>query len=195
MELTREALHPWCDARVSSLVAGATASLCSASLGVPIDVVTQRVQVTGKPNGRAIGVAQTLWRREGLRGFYRGYWASIAVFAPTSAFWWGSYSYIRHAFQPTPLGEWPVARDCVSGLLAGTCAAWITIPIDTVKTRLQTSNGSKVSFRVVASELFAAEGLRGFFRGVTPRMLSMAPTSTLMVVSYEMVKRWSVRQE
>lgn len=42
-------------------------------------------------------LASSVWRAEGMRGFYRGYFAAIVQNAPSSALWWSSYGYYRKA--------------------------------------------------------------------------------------------------
>lgn len=36
-------------------------------------------------------IASEIYRREGIRGYYRGYFTSLAMFAPNSALWWNFY--------------------------------------------------------------------------------------------------------
>ncbi len=142
---------------------------------------------------RGVAVAREIWATSGVRGFYRGYVASIVVYAPTSACWWGMYGNARRVLSDTAIGQWHIARDAMSGALAGLSAAFVTIPLDTVKTRVQTTQRGLSSTRV-ALDLYKAEGVRGFYRGLLPRMLSMAPTSTILVVTYELVKRLAIAQ-
>lgn len=37
-------------------------------------------------------IARTIYVRDGLRGFYRGYVASLCTYVPSSACWWTFYS-------------------------------------------------------------------------------------------------------
>ena len=37
-------------------------------------------------------IARTIYTRDGLRGFYRGYVASLCTYVPSSACWWTFYS-------------------------------------------------------------------------------------------------------
>lgn len=61
MEVTRAVLDPRMDPRFTPLLAGAAASLCSATLGVPIDVVTQRVQIRCAPLPARIRCPASRW--------------------------------------------------------------------------------------------------------------------------------------
>lgn len=36
-------------------------------------------------------IAREIYTRDGFRGFYRGYFASLTTYVPNSALWWGFY--------------------------------------------------------------------------------------------------------
>lgn len=113
------------DQRLRSFVAGGCASLASQTLVVPIDIVTQHLQMWGQGHSRLdVGVSKSsvpvnskalhtnaqikpstvtpadgsfaavvsaVYRQGQLRGFFKGYVASIWVYAPNSALWWFFY--------------------------------------------------------------------------------------------------------
>lgn len=35
---------------------------------------------------------------DGIKGFYRGYWASLSAYVPNSALWWGFYHFYQGIF-------------------------------------------------------------------------------------------------
>ena len=81
---------------------------------VPFDVISQHLMVLGinpragakdvAANPLAINtvnrskmqitwdIARTIYVRDGLRGFYRGYVASLCTYVPSSGCWWTFYS-------------------------------------------------------------------------------------------------------
>lgn len=77
------------------------------------------------------------------------------------------------------------------------CAAAFSNPLDVIKTRLQVSGASNVTSQVAfqgawhaAQHVYAMEGLRGFARGCTGRVLWVAPSTAIMFTSYDnIVKR------
>ena len=111
------------DQRLRSLVAGGCASLSSQTLVVPIDIITQHLQMAGQhrltannndsilqKNSKGIhtqvhvkqstvnshvgslsSIFSTIYKENGVKGFYKGYFASIWVYAPNSALWWFFY--------------------------------------------------------------------------------------------------------
>lgn len=108
------------NSKIRSLIAGACASTVGQTTVVPIDIVSQHLQLLGlssksadpskkhskvKPLNRldippealnsrigaAKAIVSVIYRRDGLRGFYRGYMASLLTYAPSSAMWWFFY--------------------------------------------------------------------------------------------------------
>jgi len=91
-------------AALGNFMAGATASICSQGITVPLDVVSQRLMVQGARGmgGSAEGHAAPQYRNglqavrmilaaEGVRGLYRGLGPSLATYMPASAIWWSAY--------------------------------------------------------------------------------------------------------
>ncbi|KAJ6695449.1 MITOCHONDRIAL SUBSTRATE CARRIER FAMILY PROTEIN [Salix koriyanagi] len=81
----------------------------------------------------------------------------------------------------------------VCGGLAGSTAALFTTPFDVVKTRLQTQIPGSMSpygnvFHAL-EEIGKKEGLKGLYRGLTPRLVMYVSQGALFFASYEFLKR------
>jgi solute carrier family 25 citrate transporter 1 len=66
-------------------------------------------------------------------------------------------------------------------------------PIDTIKTRIQRSSASGSGwerFKIVSTEIYTKEGMRAFYKGLTPRVLRVAPGQAVTFMVYEKVKSW-----
>ena len=97
---------------IADAAGGATASMCSQVLGVPVDIISQRQMVQGVAVRAASGDGTVRLRgyrngvhalreiiaAEGVRGLYRGFGASIATLVPGSAIWWGFYGTYQRVF-------------------------------------------------------------------------------------------------
>lgn len=101
------------DNTVKSLVAGGSASLVAQSITVPIDVVSQQLMMQGQGQhlsrfrldgsaeapkskrvfGQTRNIMAQIFAADGLRGFYRGYVASLLTYIPNSAVWWPFYHF------------------------------------------------------------------------------------------------------
>jgi solute carrier family 25 iron transporter 28/37 len=91
-----------------------------------------------------------------------------------------------------PSHEYSPATHIVAGGAAGALAAAVTTPLDVAKTILQTRGTSQEAdirnvrgmvdaFRVI----WARDGIKGFGRGLTPRVLTIMPSQALCWLSYE----------
>lgn len=84
----------------------------------------------------------------------------------------------------------------VSGALAGLLAKLITYPLDTVKKRLQTTRMDRPnylgratyysSFGNCFGTMLRDEGWRGFYRGFTPSLIKVVPSTSISFVLYEL---------
>ena len=198
---------------------GATASLISQTLAVPVDVISTRQMVQGMRSGGVGGGAandavfvgyrngldavRTIVQKEGVRGLYRGFGVSVATLVPGSALWWGFYGTYKRALWGMTPDSWRdetltsdaqvMALQAASGVCAGMSSGFLTTPLDIIKTRLQVLSGQPGGERYTLSStvrsLYQEHGALGFFRGVRPRMVSVSIWGTTMVTVYEYTKR------
>lgn len=193
-------------AAIANGVAGMLASLCSQSVFVPIDIVSQRLMVQGY-SGHAsynggLDVARKILKSEGIRGLYRGFSLSVLTYSPSSAVWWASYGSSQRFIWsklldngtehggPAPSQGKIVSVQAAGGIIAGATASCVTTPLDTIKTRLQVMRHDKrPTARQVVKQLIAEDGWTGFYRGLGPRFVSMSAWGTSMILAYEYLKR------
>lgn len=85
-----------------------------------------------------------------------------------------------------------LARHFFCGGFAGSTAALFTTPFDVVKTRVQLQALSPVrkyeGVRHALTQIFQEEGLRGLYRGLTPRLVMYVSQGALFFTSYEFLK-------
>ena len=139
-------------------VSGGVASCAGAVIGVPLDVVNQRQQLGA---GSLSAVAGSIWRSKGLAGFFQGYTAALATYAPTSIVWWTTFGNTK-ALVDERLAERPHTATALAGATAGVTAAVTTNPLDVLKTRRQIAAGNP-PISQLARDLYHAEGIRGMY--------------------------------
>jgi len=134
--------------------------------------------------------AHSIYRNEGLFAFYVSYPTTLAITIPFNAIQFTVYEYVKRLSNPR--NEYSPATHIVAGGFAGAVAAAITTPLDVAKTLLQTrgtakdadirnASGMLEAFRII----WARDGLKGFARGLSPRVLTVMPSSALCWMSYE----------
>ena len=95
---------PFHNDKLRSFIAGGCASIVGQTFTVPVDIVGQHLQMMNlkKPPdqgrstfqlraGPALDVIKDVYAKYGVRGFYKGYLVTMAVYPPNSAVWWMSY--------------------------------------------------------------------------------------------------------
>ncbi len=65
--------------------------------------------------------------------------------------------------------------------------------LDVLKTRLQTSRDPAATVRSTWQRLLAERGRAGLLSGLSPRLASAVPTSALLMVCFEALKRATIR--
>jgi len=192
-----------------SLIAGFCASLAAQTITVPVDIISQKqmmninkkvvvstiTEAKSTRNQTAWTVILDIYRKYGLRGFYKGYLASLLTYTPSSAIWWASYYSFTQLYGNMVADNTPViVIQGLSGPSASAVAAVITNPADTIRTRLQVEGGSS-SIGSVALKLYKEEGIRALHKGLTARLASSLPSGFIIIVGYESVKRLSLKPE
>lgn len=201
---------------VKSVVAGGAASLVAQTITVPIDVVSQHLMMQGqgehltrfktKPKmmlaatkrrltfGQTRDITVQIFAEDGFKGFYRGYVASLLTYIPNSALWWPFYHFYAEQLSLLAPSECPhLILQALAGPMAAATASTITNPMDVVRARVQVEGRSSVieTFK----QLLAEEGVWVMTKGLSARIISSTPTSVLIVVGYETLKRLSLRAE
>ena len=167
----------------------------------------QRLQISGSlPDGAAhkhlglLGAIRHMLFEERLRGVLTGYTITLLRDVPFAAIYFFSYELSKEAQShwrsvhgtDRPLG---VRNHLLSGAFAGAIAATLTIPMDVVKTRLQTQATLPAADRRLrgVADAFATilreEGPRGLAKGLTTRLLYLTPAASLTFAFYEFYKR------
>ena len=197
-EATRAALVPLIQApALCSALGGVAGCLASLAIYSPMEVVKQRAMVT--QGASSVSALRALLKSEGPLGLYRGIGAGALTWAPYFGFYFWVYEALLSNLCGIAAGENPsfgVALGC--GLAAGCSASALTNPFDVVKTRLMVGStgigaraaggsGGANSARTVVRQILATEGPSGFGRGMVPRMLLLAPVSSLTIAFYSLI--------
>jgi solute carrier family 25 protein 33/36 len=76
----------------------------------------------------------------------------------------------------------------LSGGLAGMCAGSLTIPLEVIKTQLQSSSQASKSVSLVCNEIMMKHGPSGFFKGLRPLLIGIIPTRAIYFWAYALSK-------
>ncbi|BFZ60913.1 hypothetical protein YB2330_001965 [Saitoella coloradoensis] len=191
--------------QVAVYAAGAVAGLTCSLVTTPTELVKCRTQLQlPTSTASSIAIARGIWRREGVRGFYRGTCITSLRDAIGYGFYFWGYEGLRGMAEGVGLGDG--VGVLVAGGLAG-CLSWASIlPLDVVKTRVQTlsyaspsSSSSSSSSRTpllgrrrdsawhVAKVALKQEGPSAFFRGMGVTMVRAFMVNGVTFGVYEWV--------
>ncbi|KAF1330521.1 hypothetical protein FI667_g5166, partial [Globisporangium splendens] len=187
---------------LSYLSAGMAAQAVSCVLWVPIDVIKQRMQVQTQARAgvnpsiyyrSTLHAMQTIAKTEGLRGFYKGFVASMVSFGPYSSLYFMLYEKNK-AMAKAYLGvEYLPPQFTLAGAaLASATASFLTNPLDLVKLRIQIQRGPIVNAGVVdgLTQVVRVEGVRALFKGAGARVAYHAPCSAITMALFESCRRF-----
>lgn len=115
-------------AQRSPFLAGILASSVTSIISVPTDVISQRLQVSSR-GVTALNVIRSLYKSEGIKGFYPTLKVVLLVHPIRDGIWWMIYEKTRNYSNNNIL-----AASVVSSL----AVAAVFNPIEVLKTKLQT---------------------------------------------------------
>jgi len=198
--------------------AGMAAETLSCLVFVPVDVIKERMQVQGLQMGpkgvyyrNAADAVRQIAKSEGLvRGFYKGYNATLLSFGPFSAIYFALYEALKPmaaqrlapsaSADGSPAGE-TFASNMLASAVAGAVSSWVTNPLDLAKLRLQIARMVDVEVSAEAAGLnmhstpgmltyvYRREGVRGLYRGALTRVFYHAPHTAVTIVAFDEFKK------
>eukprot|EP01089_Gocevia_fonbrunei_P022942 TRINITY_DN9472_c0_g1_i2.p1 TRINITY_DN9472_c0_g1~~TRINITY_DN9472_c0_g1_i2.p1 ORF type:complete len:303 (-),score=37.21 TRINITY_DN9472_c0_g1_i2:5-913(-) len=183
---------------LNSTISGGVSGFLTAFTWVPTEVISQHMSVetsiTNRP--KASVIIRKLFHAEGIRGFYKGFWLSTVGLLPFTSSLFAMFElskdFLTRALNTDKKN--PIVHT-LAGCFAGTAATVIYAPIDMVKTRLQiqhkTPGQAKLSTWKIVTNAAKLEGYSAFWKGVVPRIMSLAPIMAFNLAIFEQVRKLS----
>jgi solute carrier family 25 citrate transporter 1 len=188
---------------LAGLAAGVTEAV---AVVTPMEVVKIRLQAQHHsmadpldvPKYRNAGHAlYTVVREEGFSALYRGVSLTALRQGTNQAVNFTAYSYFKEWLQQAQPqyanGQLPSWQTTLIGLVSGAMGPLSNAPIDTIKTRLQKTPaepGTTAWMRIsrIAGDMFKQEGFHAFYKGITPRIMRVAPGQAVTFTVYEYLR-------
>lgn len=211
------------DSKTKAFISGGIGSIMSQTLVIPFDVVSQHImmalttrsppagwkspvfkpfdmpQEEVKRYGIGLTIARSLYRENGFRSFYRGYWASLMCVVPSSACWWLFYTHFNELLysasaSSSSSGSIPhMLIYCTSGILSGALVSVMTNPLDLLRANIQVHRPT--SYWKAVKYLWREDRWRVLNKGLSARLTQSCISSALIVIGYEAMKRFSVQDK
>ncbi|RKF44592.1 Succinate/fumarate mitochondrial transporter [Golovinomyces cichoracearum] len=198
---------------MAGLAAGVTEAV---AVVTPMEVLKIRLQAQNHSMADPLDVPKyrnaahalyTVLKEEGPSALYRGVSLTALRQGSNQAVNFTAYSYLKDLLQAhqstlkTSSGDFsavksnnlPAYQTTLIGLVSGALGPFSNAPIDTIKTRLQktpANQGDRALARIVliAQEMWQREGMRSFYKGITPRVMRVAPGQAVTFTVYEALK-------
>jgi len=187
---------------LAGLGAGITESV---AIVTPMDVIKIRLQAQRHsmtdpldiPKYRnAMHCAMVMTKEEGLSSLYKGVALTALRQSTNQAANFTVYMYLKNELnrrQPELQGNLPWYQLMTTGFVSGACGPLFNAPIDTIKTRIQKDKNAGgnangwTRFKNVTRSIIQKEGYAAFYKGLTPRVLRVAPGQAITFMVYENV--------
>jgi hypothetical protein len=184
-------------------VGGLLATLVQSTVMVPVEVIRQRQMVQTSGEGSYTGslhVVRSIYQQEGIGAMYRGFLLAQMVWGPYNAVYLPLWEATKRACVwysgAESVEKLNIHYELSSSFLSSAFAAGLTNPMDVIKTRLQVQGKSNVNNSTqytgawdAAKSIYKQEGVTGFTRGMTSRMLWVAPSAMIMFTTYDQIMK------
>ncbi|KAJ5613467.1 hypothetical protein N7528_007121 [Penicillium herquei] len=133
--------------------------------------------------------SKIIWQERGIRGFFQGFVPTTARQAANSATRFTAYTTLKQFAEGyvAPGEKLGTLSTFAIGGVAGIITVYVTQPLDTVKTRMQSIEASKNyknSFACAAS-IFKNEGFFTLWSGAVPRLARLIMSGGIVFTMYE----------
>ncbi|KXX76085.1 Succinate/fumarate mitochondrial transporter [Madurella mycetomatis] len=188
---------------LAGLAAGVTEAV---AVVTPMEVIKIRLQAQYHSMADPLDVPKyrnaahalyTVVKEEGIGALYRGVSLTALRQGSNQAVNFTAYTYFKewlYQWQPEYKGgNLPSYQTTLIGLVSGAMGPLSNAPIDTIKTRLQkmkAEEGTTALQRIarIPGDMFKQEGIHAFYKGITPRVMRVAPGQAVTFTVYEFLK-------
>lgn len=124
----------------------------------------------------------TIFRESGFTGIYRGLIATCVKQSATSAVRMGTYNVLKTAASERQIQSSPQSTFAM-GSIAGLITVYATQPFDTIKTRTQSAQGTRLIEAM--RDILSTAGVKGFWQGSTMRLGRLIFSGGIVFTVYE----------
>jgi solute carrier family 25 (adenine nucleotide translocator) protein 4/5/6/31 len=186
------------------MLLGGTAGAISKTVSAPLERVKLLLQTQDSNKQlvdkkfKGIGDCFTrTYREEGLRSFWKGNWANVLRYFPTTAFNFAFKDFFNRTFNKWDSKTNPylfLFGNVMAGGSAGACCMFLVYPLDLARTRLgvDVGLGDKRQFKGLTDCIFSilrSDGIRGLYNGILVSLYSIFLYRGLYFGSFDTAKR------
>lgn len=192
------------DCAVSGTITGFLSGTCLC----PIELIKCRLQATrellesgvlkaDQVERGPVRVTMGVFKRDGLRGFFRGLTPTLFREVPGNFFFFGGYEFTRQLLAPADADRKAdkicLLRTGVAGGVAGVGLWTVGFPFDAAKSKIQiaqTSLGQTPSMTAVLRDMVRQGGFFSLYHGMLPTVIRAFPSSAALFIAVEHTKKF-----
>eukprot|EP00924_Labyrinthula_sp_SR-Ha-C_P005920 snap_masked-scaffold_14-processed-gene-9.30-mRNA-1 protein AED:0.02 eAED:0.02 QI:0/0/0/1/1/1/2/0/288 len=151
-----------------SLLTGLTAGGVASFITNPVEVSLVRMQSGKYAYTSVFDAFKNIVRREGVLSLWSGSSATVSRAMVVNALQVGGYDFSKNMFMEHFYIREGVLLHLASSLVAGYVYSFVTLPLDTAKTRMQADRNKYTSMVQTIKIIVEKEGLRSLWNGFIP---------------------------
>lgn len=169
--------------------AGFISAIPTTLVAAPFERVKVMMQVADSSKKSTMGsVIKEMYKTGGIRSIFKGSVATLARDGPGSALYFATYEYLKGKLS-TPGESMSIMAICTAGGFAGV-AMWLGVfPIDTIKSKQQSSNVN-ISIVQTTKNIYKSGGIKAFFPGVGPALARSFPANAATFLGVELARNF-----
>ncbi|XP_011553802.2 probable mitochondrial glutathione transporter SLC25A40 isoform X2 [Plutella xylostella] len=184
------------------LLSGATARTIAVSIVSPLELIRTKMQSKKLTYAEINAALKTVVKHEGYKGLFRGLGPTLLRDVPFSGIYWTTFETVKKALNKPESEKNSFMFNFFCGSVAGSIAAFITLPFDVVKTHQQIELGEKEIYtngrrgqrasdtKSTVKAIVRNNGFKGLFTGLLPRIFKVAPACAIMISTFEYGKQF-----
>ncbi len=177
---------------------GMFAGFCNSFVISPVELIRIKLQVQGKSNttpqynGTADCLSKII-KSHGLKGVYQGLSATIFREIPAYGVYFGAYETLMGKAEKKykDRKNIPLFNVMSYGAISGILLWLLTFPNDVIKSCMQADSLENRKYPTIISTIntiFRENGVKGFFRGLTPCLMRAPPINAATFLTFEIVQ-------
>lgn len=176
---------------VGDFVSSTISTIICSIVSTPQMVITDRLMAGMYPSfGSALS---NIFKSEGLRGFYTGWWPALAQKIPSYGLTWMFFQEFKRMHEFYVGCEPNAETNFALGAVAAAAAVCVMNPVDTIKTRLVTqiaaSPAAYKGMRDCFFRMIREEGIGAFYMSLPPRLMAVVPMIAIQFGVYELLQK------
>ena len=175
---------------LSLSISSSASEIVACTVRVPVEVIKQRMQVGIYKEMNFVSVFYKILKTEGGFGLYRGFTATIQREIPFSAIQFPIYEGLKKRFAGDDR-----SRMALCGSVAGGITAFLTTPLDVLKTRTMLNTNNNIDEAPSFRSLWKEGKVRSLFAGTVPRVLWISIGGFVFFGVYEKIIQLSTNKK